>query len=133
MAALDLRVTGLGPNGRRRPDGRPGFDRLPPELTGLGARIACIADSRPLADYTRILAAAGLRMLRTERHDTAMLRMIDQIEARLHLLRMTALDRLTAAGVNLDAAPAVLDAARTAVADGALGYVLLTAEKRGDA
>ncbi|MEW2635309.1 methyltransferase domain-containing protein [Streptomyces sp. NPDC048389] len=107
-------------------------DRLPPELTGLGARIACIADARPLDQYAEILAAAGLRTLRTERHDQAMLRMIDQIEARLHLLRMTALDRLTAAGVDLDAAPAVLDAARTAVTDGSLGYALLIAEKGGD-
>ncbi|MFI7356210.1 class I SAM-dependent methyltransferase [Streptomyces sp. CC77] len=107
-------------------------DRLPPELTGLGARIACIADARPLDQYAQILAAAGLRTLRTERHDQTMLRMIDQIEARLHLLRMTALDRLTAAGVDLDAAPAVLDAARAAVTDGALGYALLIAEKSGD-
>ncbi|MBT2478485.1 class I SAM-dependent methyltransferase [Streptomyces sp. ISL-94] len=121
------------------PGGRVGItdvtvdtDRLPPELTGLGARIACIADARPLDEYTRILAAAGLRTLRTERHDTAMLRMIDQIEARLHLLRMTAQDKLTAAGVDLDAAPAVLDASRTAVAAGALGYVLLTAEKSAE-
>ncbi|MBT2450390.1 methyltransferase domain-containing protein [Streptomyces sp. ISL-43] len=102
--------------------------RLPPELTGLGARIACIADARPLDEYAEILAAAGLRTLRAERHDEAMLRMIDQIEARLRLLRMTAPARLTAAGVDLDAAPAVLDAARTAVADGVLGYSLLIAE-----
>ncbi|WP_028812524.1 class I SAM-dependent methyltransferase [Streptomyces flavidovirens] len=103
--------------------------RLPPGLTGLGARIACIADARPLQDYTEILAGAGLHTLHTERHDHAMLRMIDQIEARLNLLRMTAAARLTAAGVDLDAAPAVLAAARTAVADGVLGYALLIAER----
>jgi len=119
-----------------KPGGRLGItdvtiapDRLPPELTGLGARIACIADARPLDEYTRFLSDAGLRTLRAERHDDAMLRMIDQVEARLHLLRMTARHKLTAAGVDLDAAPAVLAAARTAVADGALGYVLLTGEK----
>ncbi|ATW52169.1 hypothetical protein [Streptomyces peucetius] len=43
-------------------------DRLPPELTGLGARIAWIADAlrppaRPLDWYTWIPAAAGLRTL----------------------------------------------------------------------
>lgn len=106
-------------------------DRLPPELTGLGARIACIADARPLDEYAEILATAGLRTLRTERHDAAMLRMIDQSEARLGLLRMTALDKLTTAGVDFDAAPAVLAAARTAVADGILGYALLIAERAG--
>lgn len=118
-----------------KPGGRLGItdvtaapDRLPPELTTLAARIACIADARPLAGYTEILAAAGLRTLRTERHDTAMLRMIDQIEARLNLLRLTASHRLAAAGLDLDAAPAVLNAARTAVSDGALGYLLVVAE-----
>ncbi|WP_251021614.1 hypothetical protein [Streptomyces sp. ISL-98] len=58
-----------------------------------------------------------------------MLRMIDQIEARLNLLRMTAPERLTATGVDLEAAPAVFEAARAAVTDGALGYALLVAVK----
>lgn len=122
-----------------RPGGRLGITdvtidpaRLPAELTGLGARIACIADARPLQDYTEILAGAGLLTLRTERHNQAMLRMIDQIEARLNLLRMTAPARLTAAGVDLDAAPAVLEAARAAVTDGVLGYALLIAERTPD-
>jgi SAM-dependent methyltransferase len=119
-----------------RPGGRLGITdvtvdpaRLPPELTGLGARIACVADARPLQEYVEILAGAGLRTLRTERHAQAMLRMIDQIEARLNLLRMTGSARLTAAGVDLDTAPGVLRAARTAVEDGALGYSLLIAER----
>ncbi|MCZ4126114.1 class I SAM-dependent methyltransferase [Streptomyces sp. H39-S7] len=119
-----------------RPGGRVGIadvtaapDRLPPELTGLGARIACIADARPPAEYAEILAAAGLRTIHTERHDAAMTRMIDQIEARLNLLRMTAAARLADAGVDLAAAPAVLAASRAAIADGTLGYTLLIAEK----
>jgi hypothetical protein len=37
-----------------------------------------------------------------------MLRMIDQIETRLNLLRMTARDKLTAAGVDPDATPTCL-------------------------
>ncbi|MCJ1676961.1 hypothetical protein MTF65_06300 [Streptomyces sp. APSN-46.1] len=78
--------------------------------------------------HKHIGATAGLRTVRAERHDTAMLRMIDQIEARLNLLRTTSLDKLTAAGIDLDAAPVVLGATRTAVADGVLGYALLIAE-----
>lgn len=119
-----------------KPGGRLGItdvtadtDRLPPELRGLTARIACIADARPLDDYAELLAAAGLRVLTTERHDEAIIRMIDQIQARLSMLRITAPARLTDAGVDLDAAPAVLDAARAAVTDGVLGYALLTAVK----
>lgn len=119
-----------------RPGGRVGItdvtaepDRLPPELTGLAARIACIADARPLGAYADILAAAGLRTLTGERHDQALVRMIDQIEARLNLLRITAPARLAEAGVDLMAAPSVLGAARAAVAEGVLGYALLTAVK----
>jgi arsenite methyltransferase len=119
-----------------KPGGRLGItdvtataDRLPAEPTGLAARVACVADARPLTEYTEILAAAGLRTLRTERHDHAMTRMINQIEARLHLLHMTAAAKLTQAGADLDTAPAVLAAARAAVADGTLGYALLIAEK----
>ncbi|MEV1079200.1 methyltransferase domain-containing protein [Streptomyces sp. NPDC050211] len=119
-----------------RPGGRVGItdvttdpDRLPPELLGLGARIACVADARPLDAYAQILARAGLHVTATERHDQAMLRMIDQIEARLNLLRITAPTRLSDAGVDLTAAPNVLRAARAAVADGTLGYALLTAVK----
>lgn len=41
---------------------------------------------------------------------------------------MTSQDELTAAGIDLDAAPMVLGAARTAVADGVLGFPLLIAE-----
>ncbi|MFJ9539157.1 class I SAM-dependent methyltransferase [Streptomyces sp. NPDC101225] len=121
-----------------KPGGRLGItdvtaapDQLPPELGTLAARIACIADARPLDGYERILAKAGLRTLRTEHHDAAMIRMIDQIEARLNLLRMTAAAKLADAGVDLDATPAVLAAARAAVADHALGYALLIAEKTG--
>ncbi|MDI9888833.1 hypothetical protein QMZ92_31900 [Streptomyces sp. HNM0645] len=126
----------MRPASALRPGGRLGITdvtvdttRLPPGLTGLGARIACIADGRPLEEYTGILAGAGLRTLRTERHDQAMLRMIDQIEARLNLLRITAAAHLTDAGVDLTAAPAVLEAARAAVGGEVLGYALLLVEK----
>lgn len=101
--------------------------QLPAELTGLTARIACTADARPMAEYTRLLSEAGLRISGTERHDRAMLSMIDQIEARLNLVRITAPEQLTAVGVDLGAASAVLGAARAAVAAGTLGYGLITA------
>ncbi|MEU9373678.1 hypothetical protein AB0D94_07925 [Streptomyces sp. NPDC048255] len=54
---------------------------------------------------------------------------VTEIQVRLDLLRITAPARLADAGVDLEAAPAVLDAARAAVTDGVLGYALLTAVK----
>lgn len=103
--------------------------RLPDELTGLTAWIACVADARPLTEYADLATAAGLRVLTTEPHTNALSRMIDQIEARLELLRMTARPRLEALGVDFAKAGPVLGAARNAVRDGALDYVLLVAEK----
>ncbi|PCG83123.1 hypothetical protein CIB93_26195 [Streptomyces sp. WZ.A104] len=58
-----------------------------------------------------------------------MLRRIDQIEARLNPLRITAAARLTEAGTDLTAAPAMLAAARRAITDGVLGYTLLFTER----
>jgi hypothetical protein len=119
-----------------RPGGRVGITdvvadpaRLPAELTGLTAWVACVADARPLDEYAAILTGAGLRITQTGRHDSAIVRMIDQIEARIGVVRMTARDRAEALGVDFDRAPTVLAAARAAVADGVLGYGLLVAAK----
>ncbi|MGH3864382.1 SAM-dependent methyltransferase [Actinokineospora sp.] len=119
-----------------RSGGRVGFTDvtvvetgLPDELTTLGAWVACIADARSVRTYIEILAGAGLRTVRTETHDDALARMIDQIEARVGVLRMTAADRLTEAGVDTDAVLRYTALARLAVTDGLLGYALFIAEK----
>ena len=119
-----------------RPGGRLGMTdvaaeraRLPDELTGLTAWVACIADARPVGEYAELVEGAGLRVVTTERHTGALTRMIDQIGARLELLRMTGRPQLEAAGVDFARVGPVLDAARGAVRDGVLDYVLLVAEK----
>lgn len=122
-----------------RPGGRVGITDvtvatggLPPELTTLAAWVACIADARPLSEYSAILARAGLRTVHTETHDQAIARMIDEIDARLRLLRMTAPARLTDTGVDVPAVLRYTGLARQAVADGLIGYALLVAEKPAD-
>jgi ubiquinone/menaquinone biosynthesis C-methylase UbiE len=119
-----------------RPGGRLGLadvtiaaTGLPDELTTVSAWVACIADARPLSRYTAILTEAGLRITDTERHDEALARMIDQIEARLHLARMTFPQALSDAGVDSDAALGYIDVARRAVADDLVGYALIVTEK----
>ena len=119
-----------------RPGGRVGITdvtasptELPDGLTTLAARIACIGDARPLDGYADLLAAAGLRVRHTERHDTAIVRMIDHIEARLALIRMTARPTAEALGLDFARVGPPLAAARAAAAAGQLGYGLLVAEK----
>lgn len=119
-----------------RPGGRLGITDvtvaeagLPPELTTLAAWVACIADARSLREYSQVLTGAGLRTVHTEAHDHALTRMIEQIEARLSVLRMTAPDRLAQAGVDVDEVLGYTAVAKQAVADGLIGYALLVAEK----
>jgi arsenite methyltransferase len=119
-----------------RPGGRVGITdvvadptRLPSALTSLTAWVACVADARPLSAYERLLTEAGLTVTHAERHDRAMTRMLDQIEARLSLVRVTARAQAERLGVDFDRAPSVLAAARAAIADGTLGYGLLVASK----
>lgn len=117
-----------------RPGGRLGITdvvaepaRLPGELSTIVGRVACIADARPLAEYAKLLHDAGLHAVTTERHDAAMSRMIDQIQARLTVVRLTARAQAEALGLDFDRAAPVLDAARHALADGVIGYGLLVA------
>lgn len=119
-----------------RPGGRVGITDvvltergLPAELTTLAAWVACIADARPIAGYVDILAAAGLATSHVEEHDEALTRMIEQIDARVRVLRMTASGRLAVAGVDVAAVLRYTALAKQAVADGLIGYRLLIAEK----
>lgn len=119
-----------------RPGGRVGISdvvadrgRLPTELTSLSAWIVCVADARTTEEYGAILTGAGLVLRTVEPHDDAMSRMIDQIEARPALLRITTPGRLTDLGVDLSAAPAALTAAREAITRGVLSCAVLVAEK----
>ncbi len=119
-----------------RPGGRLGISdisvdpaRLPAELTGIAAWVACIADARPSEEYVRLLTTAELRLIAVEQHTGALERMLRQVAARLDLLKMTARPRLEALGVDFARVPPVLDAARSAIRDGVLDYVLIAAEK----
>jgi ubiquinone/menaquinone biosynthesis C-methylase UbiE len=119
-----------------RPGGRVGITdiaadqaRLPAELTGIAAWVACIADARPAEEYRTLLEQAGLRVTGIEHHTGALQRMISQISARLDLLKIIASPQLEALGVDLTNTAPTLDAARAAVRDGVLDYLLITAEK----
>ncbi len=115
-----------------RPGGRLGITDVtiaPPglsgDLAGLAGWVACLADARPLEEYGEILAAAGVRTVHTERHDDALARMVEEIDARLRALRMmrTAIPAL--ADVDVDRALALCAQAAAAVEQGVAGYALL--------
>jgi len=121
-----------------RPGGRLGLadvtvagGGLPQQLRTLAGWVACVADARSIDQYGAILDDAGLRTVHAESHDDALIRMIDQIEARLHLVRMTRKNLIAAAGINVDRVLEFIELTRDAVANGLLGYSVLIAEKPG--
>lgn len=118
-----------------QPGGRVGITdvvlepaRLDPELRTLAGWVACIADARPIAEYIELLAGAGLRVARTEIHDDALARMIEQIDARLRVLGMAKVSTLE--GIDFEMVLERVDLARRAVDDGIAGYCLLVGEKQ---
>ncbi len=106
---------------------RPGG--LDGELSGLAGWVACLADARPLEEYAEILTGAGLRIVHTERHDDALARMIDQIDARLAAFSLVAGSNPALAEVDFPRARELTAQAASAVRQGIAGYALLVAEK----
>ncbi|HZT53277.1 MAG TPA: methyltransferase domain-containing protein [Gaiellaceae bacterium] len=101
--------------------------RLPPELTGLRAWVACVADARPLPEISELLARAGFEIERAEQRDQLLLELLDRIDARLQVAAM--LSEL----VSPDAVAqgrTLVAAARQAIVDRALGYAIVVARRR---
>jgi arsenite methyltransferase len=105
------------------------FDDLPPALRNAAARVACVADARPLADYTRLLEDAGLELRRVEAHGDALEQMIDRVEARLRVARMGARASDPELEANLALGTEFVADAQAAVRQGTLDYALLVAER----
>jgi hypothetical protein len=100
---------------------------LPPELTSLPARIACIADARPLADVVSLLEENDFAVEELEQHDAALAALLDRIDMRL---RLASLVGAADAGDTLQTGRELLHAARAALADGVLGYAVVVARRR---
>jgi SAM-dependent methyltransferase len=101
--------------------------RLEPDLRGLAGRIACLADARPVDEVQTLMVRAGLVVTRVERHDDALLRTIEQVEARLRALRIVNLPALR--GLDLGRGIELARRAADVVARGDAGYLLLVATK----
>jgi ubiquinone/menaquinone biosynthesis C-methylase UbiE len=115
-----------------RPGGRIGLSDLtrtgplPDELEGLLAWIACIADARPVEEYSAYLAAAGISGIHVEAHDGALTEMVLQIKGRLLAIEVAGkLGKLNLEGIELDDAKSLARAALAAIRTKRLGYALI--------
>ncbi len=120
-----------------RPGGQVGLSDLtrngpiPDDLQGLLAWVACIADARPIPEYTAYLAAAGLRVATIEPHDEALTQMVRDIQGKLLGAELLAkLNKLTLPGtINFAEARALARSAAQAVQAGQFGYAIITAQR----
>jgi ubiquinone/menaquinone biosynthesis C-methylase UbiE len=103
---------------------------LPPELTGLLAWIACIADARPVDEYAAYLRGAGLTAIEIESHDEALAEMVRDIQGKLLGAElMSKLNKLDLEGVDFAQAKALARAAADAVRVKTLGYALIAGQR----
>ena len=121
-----------------RPGGRFGLSdltrsgRLPPELQGLLAWVACIADALPVERSITDCQAVGLRVERVEAHDEALAELVRQVRGRLLGAELLVkLQRLELPGAlsDLEQAKVLARHAAEAVQAGTLGYSLIIAAK----
>ncbi len=100
--------------------------RLPDELCTVQAWVACIADARPLDEIAELLGDEGFAVESVDRHDDALVELLDRVAARLKVLAMTA--ALNPGDLERGSDLAAL--ARNAVTAGTLGYGSLIASRR---
>jgi hypothetical protein len=105
-------------------------ERLPDSLRTLEAWVACLADARPLRSLVELLGGAGLVAQVVERHDDALARLLDRVDARLRLagaaLAPDADVGLVERGLELVAV------ARESLDSGVLGYAVVLARRSAD-
>ena len=103
---------------------------LPPELQGLFAWIACIADARPVDEYATYLKDAGFGSIEIEPHDEALAEMVRDIQGKLLGVElMSKLKKLDLEGIDFEKAKALARAAADAVRAKTLGYALILAQR----
>jgi arsenite methyltransferase len=118
------------------PGGRVGLSdvtrtgRLPVELDGLLAWIACLGDAQPVEQYAEYLSKTSLVIERIENHDGALDEMIQDLRAKLLCADLLVkLNKLDLPGVDFGEARQVAQAASNAVGNGQLGYSLILGQK----
>jgi arsenite methyltransferase len=103
--------------------------RLPAELGGALARIACVGEALDIDGYLELLGDSGLRPGPVERRDEDAAALAERFHDRLRAARILGLDAAPGSPVGIDEAVELVAAARAAIADGALGYAILTATR----
>ena len=101
---------------------------LHPDLEGLLAWIACIADARPVEVYANYLNGAGFDVLTIEPQDSALAELARDVQGKLLGIElMVKLRKLDVPGADFEQAKRLARAASKAIQEGLLGYSLIVA------
>jgi len=105
--------------------------KIPADLQGLLAWIACIADAQPLENYVHYLTEVGLTIQLVEQHDDALSDMVRDIQAKLLGTELLVkLNKITLPeGIDIEQAKTMAKAAATAIQARQFGYAVVTATK----
>ncbi len=101
--------------------------RLPPELDGALATVACVGGALSVDGYVDLIAAADLCLTGTERRDEDAAALAERVHDRLRGARILGFDSPMSTPIGIDDAVELVAAARDAIAQGALGYAIFTA------
>ena len=120
-----------------RPGGRAAIsdvvvdaDRLPDQLLGPLATIACVGSALSRPGYEELLAGAGLEVFAVESRDADTARFAERIDERLRGARLLGLDRFAGSPFDIDEAIDLVRLARRSIDEGAIGYAIFAAVSR---
>jgi arsenite methyltransferase len=102
-------------------------DKLPAELLGPIATLACVGSALTRGGYETLLADAGLEVDAVESLDREAARLAERIEERLRGARLLGIGRLEGSPFDVEEAIELVGSARRAISDGAIGYAIITA------
>jgi arsenite methyltransferase len=103
--------------------------RLPDQLRGSLAVVACVGDALPREGYEQLLTQAKLSIRKVEERSQDAALLARRVHDRLRGARLLGFDHVAGAPLATQAAIELLTGARRAIDEGALGYAIFAAER----
>jgi SAM-dependent methyltransferase len=104
-------------------------ERLPDELLGPMATIACVGSALDRCGYQDLLIGAGLDVYAVEDRSPDAARLAERLEERLRGARLLGLDRFAGSPFDIREAIELIRLARRSIDEGALGYAIFAASR----
>jgi arsenite methyltransferase len=104
-------------------------DRLPDELLGPMATVACVGSALDRCGYQDLLIGAGLELYAVQDRSADAVRLAERVEERLRGARLLGLDRFAGSPFDIEEAIELVRLGRRSIDEGALGYAIFAASR----